>query len=63
VIAPPRPARNAAEEAIGAREDPRVVAEYGGVYADAPSKRRWRASFPAWSPHPTTRRGATRSPS
>lgn len=32
VIAPRAP--SAAEEAIGAREDPRVVAEYGGVYSD-----------------------------
>ena len=30
----PRPP-SAAEEAIGAREDPRVVEEYGGVYSDA----------------------------
>ena len=33
VVAPRAP--SAAEEAIGAREDPRVVAEYGGVYSDA----------------------------
>jgi predicted Zn-dependent protease len=33
VIAPRMP--SAAEEAIGARENPRVVAEYGGVYSDA----------------------------
>jgi predicted Zn-dependent protease len=33
VFAPRAP--SAAEEAIGAREDPRVVAEYGGVYSDA----------------------------
>ena len=33
VIAPSR-APNPAEEAIGARENPRVVAEYGGVYSD-----------------------------
>jgi predicted Zn-dependent protease len=33
VVAPRAPA-NAAEEAIGAREDPRVVAEYGGLYSD-----------------------------
>lgn len=33
VVAPRTPA-NAAEEAIGAREDPRVVAQYGGVYSD-----------------------------
>ncbi len=33
VIAPRTP--SAAEEAIGARENPRVVAEYGGVYSDA----------------------------
>jgi predicted Zn-dependent protease len=32
VVAPRLP--TAAEEAIGAREDPRVVAEYGGVYSD-----------------------------
>ncbi len=32
VVAPRTP--SAAEEAIGARENPRVVAEYGGVYAD-----------------------------
>jgi predicted Zn-dependent protease len=32
VIAPRAP--SAAEEAIGARENPRVVAEYGGVYSD-----------------------------
>jgi predicted Zn-dependent protease len=32
VVAPRVP--SAAEEAIGAREDPRVVAEYGGVYSD-----------------------------
>jgi predicted Zn-dependent protease len=32
VIAPRTP--SAAEEAIGARENPRVVAEYGGVYSD-----------------------------
>ena len=34
VVAPRAPA-SAAEEAIGARENPRVVAEYGGVYSDA----------------------------
>lgn len=33
VVAPRAP--SAAEEAIGARENPRVVAEYGGVYEDA----------------------------
>ncbi len=33
VVAPRMP--SAAEEAIGARENPRVVAEYGGVYEDA----------------------------
>jgi predicted Zn-dependent protease len=33
VVAPRTP--SAAEEAIGARENPRVVAEYGGVYSDA----------------------------
>lgn len=33
VMAPRAP--SAAEEAIGAREDPRVVAEYGGIYSDA----------------------------
>ncbi len=33
VMAPRAP--SAAEEAIGARENPRVVAEYGGVYSDA----------------------------
>ncbi len=32
VVAPRTP--SAAEEAIGARENPRVVAEYGGVYSD-----------------------------
>jgi predicted Zn-dependent protease len=32
VVAPRTP--SAAEEAIGAREDPRVVAEYGGIYSD-----------------------------
>jgi predicted Zn-dependent protease len=32
VVAPRAP--SAAEEAIGAREDPRVVAEYGGIYTD-----------------------------
>ena len=32
VVAPRAP--SAAEEAIGAQEDPRVVAEYGGVYED-----------------------------
>src|SRR5690606_3484916 len=32
VIAPRAP--SAVEEAIGARENPRVVAEYGGVYSD-----------------------------
>jgi predicted Zn-dependent protease len=32
VVAPRAP--SAAEEAIGARENPRVVAEYGGVYSD-----------------------------
>ncbi len=30
----PRSSASVAEEAIGAREDPRVVAEYGGVYSD-----------------------------
>jgi predicted Zn-dependent protease len=34
VIAPRPPPTNAAEEAIGARENPRVVAEYGGIYSD-----------------------------
>ncbi len=34
VVAPRTP--SAAEEAIGARENPRVVAEYGGVYSDPP---------------------------
>jgi predicted Zn-dependent protease len=34
VVAPPRPTVSPAEEAIGARENPRVVAEYGGVYSD-----------------------------
>lgn len=33
VMAPRTP--SAAEEAIGARENPRVVAEYGGVYSDS----------------------------
>jgi predicted Zn-dependent protease len=33
VISPPR-SPNPAEEAIGARENPRVVAEYGGIYSD-----------------------------
>jgi len=33
LAAPPR--KLSAEEAIGARENPRVVAEYGGVYSDA----------------------------
>ena len=32
VVAPRAPSR--AEEAIGARENPRVVAEYGGIYSD-----------------------------
>ena len=32
VVAPRAP--SAAEEAIGARENPRVVAEYGGIYSD-----------------------------
>lgn len=33
-VVAPRAAPSAAEEAIGARENPRVVAEYGGVYSD-----------------------------
>jgi predicted Zn-dependent protease len=33
-VVPPRSAPSAAEEAIGERENPRVVAEYGGVYSD-----------------------------
>lgn len=33
-VVAPRTAPSAAEEAIGARENPRVVAEYGGVYSD-----------------------------
>lgn len=33
-VVSPRSAPSAAEEAIGARENPRVVAEYGGVYSD-----------------------------
>jgi len=32
-VVPPR-VQSAAEEAIGARENPRVVAEYGGIYSD-----------------------------
>jgi predicted Zn-dependent protease len=34
-VVAPRSAPSAAEEAIGARENPRVVAEYGGIYSDA----------------------------
>ena len=37
VVAPRTP--SAAEEAIGARENPRVVAEYGGAYEDADLER------------------------
>src|SRR4051812_14185257 len=33
-VVAPRSALTAAEEAIGERENPRVVAEYGGVYSD-----------------------------
>ena len=33
-VVPPRTTPSAAEEAIGERENPRVVAEYGGVYSD-----------------------------
>src|SRR6185503_8138828 len=33
-VVAPRVTPSAAEEAIGARENPRVVAEYGGVYSD-----------------------------
>ena len=38
-VVAPRSAPSAAEEAIGARENPRVVAEYGGVYSDAAVER------------------------
>jgi predicted Zn-dependent protease len=58
VVAPRLP--SAAEEAIGARENPRVVAEYGGVYEDSSLA---EASWSVSSPPPTTRPGATRSPS
>ena len=53
-----------AGDSIGARENPRVVAEYGGVYSDPEVEAgARRASSRASSPHPTTRRGTTRSPS
>ncbi len=35
-VVAPRVTPSAAEEAIGERENPRVVAEYGGIYSDPP---------------------------